>query len=433
MGVLIVITVVGVLACGLQVLLTLQTWESRRYALRRAAEPASECLDPVTLIVPCKGQELDAERHLSAFLSQDHPSFEVVFVVESAGDPAAEAIRHARTRHADVSSRLVTAGRCVESGQKVHNLIKATGILPHETTVLAFADADVCPPSDWLRHLVAGLQEPGIGAVTGYRWLVPLRDSLPNLVLYSINSALAGLLGPGRHYVVWGGAWAIRREVFEAVDIRTAWRGTLSDDLVANRALREAQLAVRFEPNCMVSTPLDCDWSAAIEFAQRQFRISRLYLSHWWAAALITGIVCQVSFWGQLYLALRFDLAFSARAAFGVAAMGQLALMLWRAKLRQDLVDIYTPDYAGRLKRARQFDRLAAPLVAVGQTLLLIGSSFGRRIRWRGISYFVSASGQSQLLARGYQPVANEPVILKFPIAAASRKPTKKRPLRRAA
>ena len=338
-----------------------------------------------------------------------------------------------RRQYASGRTRLVNAGRCVESAQKVHNLIQATEELPAETTVLAFADSDACPPRSWLRYMVGRLGEPGVGAVTGYRWFVPQANTVPNLMLYSINSALAGLLGPGEHYVVWGGAWAVRREVFDAIDIRAAWRGTLSDDLVAQRALRESGLGVRFEPNCVVTTPLDCDWPTAFEFAQRQYRIARLYLGRWWLAGLATATLCQLGLWSQLAAALLLEVPAAARALLALSGTGMLLSTLLRAKLRQDMVDIYTPKHAIKLRTSRRFDRLAAPLVAIVNLVVLVSSSVGRRIRWRGISYLVSPAGRSQLIGRRYEPIDDEPVILKFPGTQPRPANEPTRPLRRAA
>jgi cellulose synthase/poly-beta-1,6-N-acetylglucosamine synthase-like glycosyltransferase len=416
----------GFVAWIAQALLTLQTYESRRYARSRARDVGSpldnDNLGQVTLIVPCKDHDLDGNRNLAALMRQDHPQFELVFVVESVNDPAYQLIQQVRQRFPNVASRVIEAGRCVESAQKVHNLVQATGELPDETTILAFADSDACPPASWLRHLVTRLDEPWTGAVTGYRWFVPQNNRLSNLTMYSINSALAGLLGPGSHYVVWGGAWAIRREVFDAIDIRNAWQGTLSDDLVAHRALREANLQVRFEPKCMVTTPVDFDWSGAVEFAQRQYRISRLYLNRWWTLAVLTGVAIQAAFWGQLYVAaLCTGLSLWWRAVLVTSSLGLATMTMFRAKLRQDMVAIYTPDNAAQLKQARLFDMVAAPLVAVANLFVLLSSAVGRRIRWRGITYLVSAEGRSQLLGRRYESNDDGPVIFKFPVSAQRR------------
>ena len=72
-----------------------------------------------------------------------------------------------------------------------------------------------------------------------------------------MNCDVMSLLCRSSHYLIWGGSWAIRREVFDAIGLRNAWKGTLSDDLVASRLMRQAGLGVRFEPASVVASPLD--------------------------------------------------------------------------------------------------------------------------------------------------------------------------------
>jgi hypothetical protein len=83
---------------------------------------------------------------------------------------------------------------------------------------------------------------------------------------------------------IWGGSWAITRELFERTGVRDAWRGTLSDDLVATRVLRLAGVRIVFEPACMAASPIDVSWREAARFLRRQFLIGRCYAPVcWWA------------------------------------------------------------------------------------------------------------------------------------------------------
>jgi len=53
-----------------------------------------------------------------------------------------------------------------------------------------------------------------------------------NALVYSMNCDVLSLLTRSSHHLIWGGSWAIRREVFETLHLRDAWKGTISDDLV---------------------------------------------------------------------------------------------------------------------------------------------------------------------------------------------------------
>ncbi len=273
-------------------LLALQTWEHRRYV--RSCMKGCDRHQPsgrVLLCVPCKGHDLNLEDNLRALLEQDYDDYEAAFIVESPADPACTAIRQVMAAHPWMPARLVVAGRATDSGQKVHNLRIATARLSPRIEYLAFADSDARPRPEWLRMLISRLHRPQMGAMTGYRWFVPQRDSAANNLLYSLNCNIISLLGRNSHYLIWGGSWAIRRAVFDKIGLHSAWRGSLSDDLVAGRMLSEAKMQVRFEPACVVASPVDNSLPEAISFLRRQYQISRFYSRDWWMfAALATDV-----------------------------------------------------------------------------------------------------------------------------------------------
>jgi cellulose synthase/poly-beta-1,6-N-acetylglucosamine synthase-like glycosyltransferase len=71
--------------------------------------------------------------------------------------------------------RTIVAGPAVDRGQKVHNLSVVTSAIDRASEVLVFVDSDARPAGDWLKSLVAPLQDETLGATTGYRWFVPVR------------------------------------------------------------------------------------------------------------------------------------------------------------------------------------------------------------------------------------------------------------------
>ena len=225
-------------------LLTLATWEHRRFAIRRVHKPPDfQAYGRARVLAPCKGVDLGLAANLQPLFEQDYGDYEIVFIVESVDDPACRTIERLIAENPHVEAQLVVAGRATESGQKVHNLRKATANIPANVEFLAFVDSDARPSPDWLRLLITRLDRTHTGATTGYRWFVPTRPTLSNLMLYSINCSIAGLLGPGGFNLVWGGSWVLRAEVFESTGLHEAWYGTLSDDLVASRVLNRAPIA----------------------------------------------------------------------------------------------------------------------------------------------------------------------------------------------
>jgi hypothetical protein len=272
--------------------------------------------------------------------------------------------------------------------QKIHNLRFAVRALDPAVKFFAFVDSDAQPRHDWLRNLVRRLGHDGAEASTSYRWFVPLRDTLPNLLLASLDHSLAPLVGPRLHHLVWGGSWAIRRDVYEDIGLDAAWATALSDDLVASRLLAEAGATVEYEPMAMVASPLDVSWREMFDFVRRQFAVVRWHEPRWWVVGLIISALNQFFFWASLFggLALLVVGHPLAGSLLGVTA-AIYASHAYRAWLRQSASAYFLPDYQQRLSAARLFDMVLHPLASLLNAGGLLGSAWGREIRWRGVRY----------------------------------------------
>ncbi|NLF08886.1 MAG: glycosyltransferase [Pirellulaceae bacterium] len=383
-------------------LLALQTWEHRRYArscMRDIVrhQPSGR----VALFAPCKGVDIELESNLRALLEQDYDNYEVTFIVESTDDPAYPAIRRAMASHAWVPTRVVVAGKARESGQKVHNLIVATEHVSRRVKYMAFVDSDARPRPEWLRMMVARLDEPGWGAVTGYRWFTPERASIANALVYSMNCDVLALLTRSSHYLIWGGSWAIRRDVFDAVRLRDEWRGTLSDDLIASRVMKRHRLAVRFEPACVVASPLEESIGSAMSFIRRQYLIARLNTFDWWLFSLVSATFTNLIWLGNLGV-LAWSLMTGSPSPWIPLAFGAIHYLItvYRGALRQSLVQTYFPHWEKASRRIKRFDVWANPLVELAHWIGVASASVGRWVNWRGISYHVLPGGKVQRIVR---------------------------------
>ncbi len=392
--------------------LILATWENRRFARTRIQNilPGVVPWQQVALVVPCKGAEPSLAENLRCFLQQDHPNYEVTFVVESRDDPAHQIIQNLLSDETRVAGQLLVAGRAWDTGQKTHNLRHAIDQLSDDVNVLAFADSDIRPKPDWLRALVGSLERKKChGAVTGYRWFIPERNTLANLLLYSFNSSAAALFGPGGHFLVWGGSWAIRRDLFEQISVADAWQGTLSDDLVVSRALRLAELPIAFEPRSMVASHVDTNLRELAEFVRRQFLIGRHYANRTWLLCFAALTTCLLALWGSLGIAGWYLLSGQGMAWWWLAnAAGMYSASVIRVALRQDMVRTYLPEKGSDLKVARQFDIWLSPLCGLLLWLGFVSSCAGHVITWRDISYFIAPGGR--ILFLGRRPTAPQQV-----------------------
>lgn len=379
--------------------LVLSAWENRRFMRRRLSRPIPDGPWPKAVVfVPCRGLDLKLEENLRPLFEQRYPDYELVFILESEHDPACRVIQGLIQRDPNVPSRLVFSGAAVECGQKVHNLRVATEDLPSDVEVLAFVDSDARPHPQWLSRLVDRVRKPEIGAATGYRCFVPTKNSLANLLLASINANVTGLMGPHWHNRVWGGSWAIRREVFEKIQLRKYWQGTLSDDLVASRLLHQAGMKVAFEPHCLLASPLEMTLAQMLEFIRRQFIVGKFYARQLWLTVLLVSTLGVAAFWGGSVLAAWWLVTGEPLAWIPLVGSGLLyGFWALRGWLRQNAVLAYFPKEASDLRGSTRFDIYAAPLIALVNWCGLVSSLVGRRIVWRGIRYRLIAGGQVQI------------------------------------
>lgn len=414
---------VAVAAGVLFALLAIHFLETQRFVRSRIRRPhATNAKGHVAVFAPCKGLDVGLEENLRPLFEQDHPDYQVTFIVERADDPAGQVIRRLMAEYPETPSELVVSGQSFDTGQKLHNLRQATARLPSKVKYLAFVDSDARPPRDWLRRLVQRLDLPGAGAVTGYRWYVPQRASLANHLLYSINASVAAGLGPGGHHLIWGGSWSIRRDVFEQIRLRDTWRGTLSDDLVATRALQRAGLNILFEPTTMLASPVDNDLRQTSTFLRRQYVIARFYAKGYWLLAFAAAMIGLVTFWGGLGLLIA-GLVQGADWTWipAVVCLLHYASTVFRGLLRRELANLYLPEQGPTMRAAIRFDIWAAPLVAIFNSLAMLSSVVGSRLHWRGISYQLRRNGLVRIVERDAVHTTDRGEFVEIPIPTPAR------------
>jgi ceramide glucosyltransferase len=368
-----------------------------RRELRRA--PAN-FTPRASVIVPCRGVDQDLRENLAALFRQDYTSYELIFVADSADDPALQIVEAARRDHPHIPSRVVVAGRARDCGQKVHNLRAAVSVCDAACAVLVFVDTDARPREHWLRTLVAPLADESVGAATGYRWFMPARARLASTLRAVWNASIASALGADtRRNFCWGGSTAIRRATFDRLNILNEWRGALSDDYALTRALQRAQLPIKFVPACLVVSREDCSWRALFEFTTRQLKITRVYAPRLWQIVLISNLVfCAVFYSGILIIAAR--VLRGASFALPLALVASIfALGACKAHLRLRAVNLIIAREGAHVRGIARLAHLS--LWTLTSALFLynaLAASISRRITWRGISYELKSPTETLVL-----------------------------------
>lgn len=364
------------------------------------AKPRSGCTPFVSLIVPCRGLDQGLEQNLSALLEQDYPEYEVVFVVDDKDDPAAAVINLKRTDAVPRrKTKLVVAPKAEASSQKVANLREAVLHVSESSEVFVFADSDARPPRDWLRCLVAPLEDETVGAATGYRWFVSEKPNFASELRSVWNASIASALGPNSNTnFCWGGATAVRRETFRRLNIRERWQGTLSDDFVITRAIKEANLPIHFVPQALTASVENCTLRELLEFTTRQMRITRvcaprLWILSFFGAGLFTSVMLAA-----------FSIVIFSRSNRHVvwAALTTILLVsffsIGKAWLRLEAVRLVLNEYEPALRRQilpqLAFWLLSPPLFLCN----CLAAWMSRQITWRGTRYELVSASETKVL-----------------------------------
>lgn len=374
--------------------------EYLRYFKQELAKAESTYLPFVSVFVPCRGIDQSMLENLDALLVQDYPDYEVVFILDEETDEAKDVIE-AAWREARRQVKLVVASKASESSQKVENLREGVQYADPASEVFVFADSDARPSKAWLRNLVAPLTDERIGAATGYRWFFSHRVTFASEMRNMWNASIASALGPNRTTnFCWGGATAIRREVFDRLAIRERWRGTLSDDFTITRALNEADLEIYFVPSALTPSVEDCTLGELVEFTTRQMKITRVYAEKLWLMSFIgSGLFTAVMLTALLIMifASRNDVTVLAAMLTLVAVTG---FSIGKSWLRIRAVERALPEYAHYLRR--QFIPQTT-LWALTPPLFLyncVAALLSRGVNWRGTTYEMISRRETRITGR---------------------------------
>lgn len=380
-----------------------------RYFKSELGKPLPAYTPFVSIIAPCRGVDDGLAENLAALLNQDHPNYEVIFVVDDERDPSVSVIRE--ISHTDdvrtvsgsdrvsVSSKLVVAPNAVDCAQKIENLREAVLHVDERSQVFVFVDSDARPQPTWLRYLVAPLEETSVGAATGYRWFISKNRTFASEMRSVWNASIASALGPNtKSNFCWGGATAIRRDTFDSVNMREQWRGTLSDDLAVTRAIKDAGLKIVFVPQAMTPSVDDCTFNELVEFTTRQMKIVRVCEPKLWLMTLFGSTL-----FNSVLIAAFLIVVFSSANTLTVAvALATLLLVfifsIGKAWLRLRAVQLALHGYEREV--GQQLTTQNALWLVTGLLFFYnsIAALFSRRITWRGITYELKSPTETVII-----------------------------------
>jgi len=375
-----------------QLILLLEGYRHLVYTWRTYRVKPSQYQPRAALISPCKGIDTTFDRNINSFFDLDYPDYEIFFVVQSAEDPAYERLQEIIAQRQlgahSVKARLLVAPEATTCSQKLQNLLTACVQVTDDFEVLAFVDSDACLKPHFLSSLVHPLRRRDVGAATGYRWYVPTDSRLSSSTLSALNGMVASLLGPHGWNSTWGGATAIRREIFEKTGVGQAWRHACSDDYALTRMVKKAGLEIIFVPACFVASYEQMSWSELFSFARRQFIITRVMMPRLWWMALLGWGHFLAAFWGGLAVSLTLWCQGSTGAPYAAIVPGCLVFAaMFRGLARQVMIRKILPEDRDKLLAPALLDIFLGPLVGIVGLLAVVSAAGTRTIEWRGIKY----------------------------------------------
>jgi hypothetical protein len=271
------------------------------------------------------------------------------------------------------------------ASEKIQNLNAAIKLMDKSSGILAFADSDGQVPRGWLRALVAALDDEKVGASTGYRWYVPQPPDFWSLVRSVWNGAIVSVLGPGDCPFVWGGAMAIRRDLFGELKIQqNYWTTWAIDDYALAQAVHAAKLRIAFAPGAMVASTDHIRCGEFLRWATGQLIATRVFHPRLWQ----TGLAAHLLYCAAMAAVLGACVAGNRLVEWALLLL--LSPGMLKGTNRAVLAKAELPSFKSWFDRHAWVHTWWVPFVTWVWLVTLVSAAFTNAIQWRGKVYVLS-------------------------------------------
>ncbi len=360
--------------CAAIVYSLLQILAASRYL--SVQPPDLRSAEPVSILKPLAGLDLDLESNLRTFFQQDYPAFEILCAVRREDDPAVEVVTRLQREYPKVPSRLLITGEPPYSNAKVFSLERMLAAADNDLVVMSDSDIRVTP--DLLRTVAAEFQNADLGLATCPYRAVPGPSFWSRLEATGMNtdfwgSALVARMIEGMRFAV-GPTIAARRSVVQSIGGFARLKDYLAEDFVLGKFAAEAGSGVILSSYVVEHHIGDATLRQNVEHRLRWARSTRRSRPAGYVGQLFTMplplalLVCAVSpvWWPFLLLACMVRAA----AAYMVSARVLRAKINW----------------------------LLLPIEDVLGLCFWIAGFFGNTISWRGRRYRLFPDGRFELI-----------------------------------
>ena len=329
---------------------------------------------PVSVLKPLKGTDPEMYENFRTHCLQDYPEYEIIFGVSDHDDPAIPLVEQLKREFPGGSIHLVVCRERVGPNIKVSNLLQMARRAKY--SFLIVNDSDIRVDREYLRRVIAPLEQENIGLVTClYRAIANSRltSCIESLGIVDFCAAVlsARRVEGGLRFGL-GSTLAFRRRELEAIGGFEALVNYLADDYQLGQRIVQRQLAVKLS-DVTVETVLPA--YTLREFIAHQLRWARTVRTS--RPRGYSGFVITFGlFWGLLALLLS-GVATWACVLLVAVLLLRTAMMLLVG--RGVLLD-------------RHIQRLMwlLPLRDLIGPLFWFASFLGNTVTWRGDRYVVS-------------------------------------------
>ena len=364
-----------------------------KYVSKEMSKPEPSYKPKLAVILPCKGLDPGFHDNIRKLLEQDYKKdgnvhFEIIFAVATDTDPAYEALCAVKDEFPNVNSRVVVAGINSKRAQKLNNQLTALKQLSPDVEAIAFVDSDVIARQDFLTHLVGRLDGDGVGATTGYRFYIPYRGDAASMLRSIWNRISAWEMASPRYCFAWGGAMAIRREIFDKAKLIEHWDCSADDDLSLTTAVKGLGLKVCFVPQCLVASHGDGDWNEVIEWTNRQLILTKVYYPALWRRGIFRAGIMATWLLAILLTVVLYSCNGESIYLYSLlAGLSVLPIEVYFLLKGQELWQSVLSDREAELKNSAWKFIMAIPLAHLALPWMTLYSVCTNRIQWRGVTY----------------------------------------------
>ena len=358
-----VLAALGILQC-------LAGWFATfRFAALPTLEPVR--LPPVTLLKPLCGNEPLLEESLASCCAQTYPTCQIVFGVQDPDDAALLVVERLRAKFPDLEKAIIVDPKIHGPNLKIANLINMLPAARHN--ILVFSDSDLHVAPDYLEHLVAALEQPGVGLIstlylgrpagTGF-WQSLGATQISHVFLP--GTLLARALG---RQDCLGNTMVLHRETLERAGGLHGLVGELADDNLLGQRVRALGLKVGLADIVTAATVPESSLAAMWQHELRWARTIRALAPAAFAASALQYPI----FWAFIALLL------SHAAPWAVA----LAALSWLVRAGA----AYGIEHALRSRLSRPATPTPSWLLPLRDFLsiaIIVASFAGSRVVWRG-------------------------------------------------